>query len=186
VGGREHVKGAGVFMVNMVPMKAIEPWKDCATKAMSDMSTIRDLGVGEASTSRRVRLVLPLEAKLLQIVLREVGVIDDHDEALRVELVTTPHEFYPGLQLLRVVHTYDHVGAVVGNFVIETDRTLDLVDAFALNYVTRVKVDVLESRSNVVFGAAALRANLVLGIVHRVATNQTNGKPALQVGWLLR
>ena len=85
-----------------------------------------------------------------------------------------------------MVHTYDHVGAVVGNFVIETDRTLDLVDAFALSHVTRVKVDVLESRSNVVFGAAALRANLVLGIVHRVATNQTNGKPALQVGWLLR
>jgi hypothetical protein len=64
-----------------------------------------------------------------------------------------------------VVHTYDHVGAVVGSFVIETDRTLDLVDAFALNHVTGVKVDVLESRSNVVFGAAALRANLVLGIV---------------------
>lgn len=65
MGSRELVEGAGVFMVNMVLMKATEPWKDCATKAMSDMSTMRDLGVGEASTSRRVRLVLPLEAKLL-------------------------------------------------------------------------------------------------------------------------
>jgi hypothetical protein len=65
VGGRELVEGAGVFMVNMVPMKATEPWKDCATKAMSDMSTIGDLGVGEASTSIRARLVLPLEVKLL-------------------------------------------------------------------------------------------------------------------------
>jgi hypothetical protein len=65
VGGRELVKGAGVFMVNMVPMKATEPWKDYATKAMSDISTMRDLGVGEASTSRRARLVLLLKAKLL-------------------------------------------------------------------------------------------------------------------------
>jgi hypothetical protein len=146
-------------------MKATEPWKDCATKAMSDMSTIGDLGVGEASTSRRARLVLLLEVKLLQIVLREVGVIDDYDEALRVKLVATPHEFYLGLQLLRVVHTLNYVGAVVRSFVIETDRTLDLVDAFALNHVTGVKVDVLESRSNVVFGAAALRANLVFGMV---------------------
>jgi hypothetical protein len=149
----------------MVPMKAIEPWKDYATKAMSDMSTIRDLGVGKASTSRRARLVLLLKAKLLQIVLREVSIIDDYNKALRVKLVTTPYKFHLGLQLLRVVYTYDYIGTVVRNFVIETDRTLDLVDAFALNYITGVKVDVLESRSNVVFGTAALRANLVLSIV---------------------
>jgi hypothetical protein len=49
----------------MVPMKATEPWKDCTTKAMSDISTIGDLEVGEASTSRRARLVLLLKAKLL-------------------------------------------------------------------------------------------------------------------------
>jgi hypothetical protein len=63
------------------------------------------------------------------------------------------------------VYTYNHIGTVVRNFVIETDRTLDLVDAFALNHITGVKVDILESRSNIVFGTAALRANLVLSIV---------------------
>jgi hypothetical protein len=63
------------------------------------------------------------------------------------------------------MHAYNHVGIVVRGLVIKAHRALDLVNAFALQHSSRVEVDMLESRSNVVLSTATLRPNLVLGVV---------------------
>jgi hypothetical protein len=169
-------------------MKATELRKNGATKAYTDMGAIGDLGIGKASTARRTRLVFLLKAKLLKVVLREVLVINDHDEALVVEHVTLTHQLDPLTKLLLVVHTHNHVGAVISHLLIKANRALNLVDAVILKHVARVKVNVLESRADIVFSAATLGANLVLSIVrvgdHHVAVvlaSKSVSKPVVDV-----
>jgi hypothetical protein len=162
-------------------MKATELRKNGATKAYTDMGAIGDLGIGKASTARRTRLVFLLKAKLLKVVLREVLVINDHDEALT-------HQLDPLTKLLLVVHTHNHVGAVISHLLIKANRALNFVDAVILKHVARVKVNVLESRADIVFSAATLGANLVLSIVrvgdHHVAVvlaSKSVSKPVVDV-----
>ena len=55
---RELVEYAGVFVVDMLSMKAIELRKHYATHASPLIGSIGDLGVGKANTSRRALLGL--------------------------------------------------------------------------------------------------------------------------------
>ena len=64
-----------------------------------------------------------------------------------------------------MIYTYNYIGIVTINLSVKAYRALDLVDAFSFQHSSRVEVDILKSRPNVVFGTLSFGSDLVLSVI---------------------
>jgi hypothetical protein len=121
VGLREIFEGAGISVVNVVVIEAAELWKHGAAYVGTDTSTVGDLRVSEASITSLASLISPFQTELINIRLGKGLLVDDHDLVRGIEGAATIHQINLLLQLLLLVHTLHHVGAVPSHLVIEAD-----------------------------------------------------------------
>lgn len=62
------------------------------------------------------------------------------------------------------MYAFDHEGTIIAFLVIKANRALNLMNAFTVEHVSRVEVDVLESGTTIVF-PVGLGLSLILAVV---------------------
>lgn len=62
------------------------------------------------------------------------------------------------------MYAFDHEGTIIAFLVIKANRALNLMNAFTVEHVSRVEVDVLESGTTIVF-PVGLGLGLILAVV---------------------